>query len=162
MAIITFSKWKIRQKERPPVLALRPQRGPKSDTPQERRAGACRKNFDTGCIVENWPRCCPLLPSPRLFLWASPSGNCRESGLALAAASLPLNCPFLVRTGKARSSSRPCKGGLSERAEPVKTRLLARDRMVFFAPFLAKKITDPLLTGEHAEIRSMQDGAKPS
>ena len=60
---------------------------------------------------------------------------------------------FLVRTGKARSSSRPCKAGRSERPQPVKTRLLARDRK-FFPLFLGKKIPDPLLTGEDAEICS--------
>ena len=70
-----------------------------------------------------------------------------------------MNSQFLVRTGKARSSSRPCKSGLSERPQPVKTRLLARDRKIF-CPSL-QKIPDPLLTGEDAEIASTQTGRSP-
>jgi hypothetical protein len=51
-----------------PVFVLRPQRGPKSSPSQERRAGACRKNFDTDCFVPGWLCCCPLHPPPSLFL----------------------------------------------------------------------------------------------
>jgi hypothetical protein len=47
---------------------------------------------------------------------AMPAGEAVASLLSL----LPL-VQFLVRTGKARSSSRPCKVGLSERPQPVKS-----------------------------------------
>jgi hypothetical protein len=54
-----------------------------------------------------------------------------------------LPCQFLVRTGKARSSSRPCTAGaISERPEAVKTRLLARDRKIF-CPYPLAKNTGP-------------------
>jgi hypothetical protein len=127
-------------KKKDPLFAS-PPRGTVSSPSQERRAGACRKNFDTGRIVENWLRCCPLPPRKAPFF-------------------LPLH-QFLVRTGKARSSSRPCKAGLSERRSLSK-RASWRGTGRFFAPIPWQKIPAPLLTGEDVEIRSRQDGAKPS
>ena len=60
-------------------------------------------------------------PSPSLFLSASPSGDCCRLCCGPAAASPSLG-QFLVRTGKARSSSRPCK------ADDRSARSLSRDR----------------------------------
>jgi hypothetical protein len=121
-----------------------------------------RRCLDTGCIVAVWPRS-QLQAPPRKASFFRPRRSCGACRLccelpalsaSLAASSLfgPVS-PFLVPSLQRSGIGAP---GACQNAP------LGAGPEDFFAPFLGKKIPDPLLTGEDAEIRSRTDGAKLS
>ena len=94
------------------------------------------------------------------------SARAKPAGKAVTSRLSPLD-PVPCSDRKARSSSRPCKVELSECPQPVKsgeagTGATRTHAQPFFRASMGRMARTHLLTGEDAEIRSLQDGAQTS
>jgi len=121
--------WKFRQ-ERPPLCL-----SPRGEHPARRKSAApepVERNLETGSIVDKLAANSPFAP------------------LAKPLSSF-LKLPVPCSDRKARSSSRPCKGGVIGAPAACQNAPLGAGPEDFL-PLSWQKIPDPLLTGEDAEI----------